>query len=166
MLLRLLNSFVGVLKLRFLLDLCCDFLSCLKDGLVQKGLSMLKSFLLLLSPRENGTFLHQVGQRLEYSCSFRQERPEEVEQTQELAYILFTSGLRIVSDAAVCLEDGLMPLALTTWPRNSNSEEKNSDLAALMGLAQALEYLAQVSAVLLLILGTNQNVIQINENKI
>ena len=30
------------------------------------------------------------------------------------------------------------------------------------GLAQALEYLAQVSAVLLLVLGTNQNVIQIN----
>ena len=66
----------------------------IKEGL----LGLLKSFLLLLSPRKNSTFLHQVGQRLEYSRGFRQERPEEVEQTQELAYILFTSGLRIVSD--------------------------------------------------------------------
>ena len=148
------------------LDLC-GWGRMLKSDSVKEGLlGLLKSFLLLLSPRENGTFLHQVGQRLEYSRGFGQERPEEVEQTQEFAYILFTSGLRIVSDVAVCFDDGLMPLALTTWPRNSNSEEKNSDLAALMGLAQALEYLAQVSAVLLLVLGTNQNVIQINENKI
>ena len=70
----------------------------LKSDSVKEGLlGLLKSFLLLLSPCENGTFLHQVGQRLEYSCGFGQERPEEVEQTQELAYILFTSGLRIVS---------------------------------------------------------------------
>ena len=34
------------------------------------------------------------------------------------------------------------------------------------GLAQALEYLVQVSAVLLLVLGTNQNVIQIYKDKI
>ena len=70
----------------------------LKSDSVKEGLlGLLKSFLLLLSPRENGTFLHQVAQRFEYSRGFGQERPEEVEQTQELAYILFTSGLRIVS---------------------------------------------------------------------
>ena len=71
----------------------------LKCDSVKEGLlGLLKSFLLLLSPRENGTFLHQAGQRLEYSCGLGQERPEEVEQTQELADILYTSGQRIVSD--------------------------------------------------------------------
>ena len=72
----------------------------LKSDSVKEGLlGLLKSFLLLLSPYENGTFLHQAGQRLEYSCGLRQERPEEVEQTQELADILFTSARRIVSDS-------------------------------------------------------------------
>ena len=80
------------------LDLC-GWGRMLKSDSVKEGLlGLLKSFLLLLSPRENGTFLHQVGQRLKYSCGFGQERPEEVEQPQELADILFTSGRRIVSD--------------------------------------------------------------------
>ena len=71
----------------------------LKSDSVKEGLlGSLKRFLLLLSPSENGTFLHQVGQRLEYSSGFGQERPEKVEQTQGLAYILFTPGRRIVSD--------------------------------------------------------------------
>ena len=61
------------------------------------------SFLLLLSPCENGNFLHQVGQWLEYSRVLGQERPEEVEQTQELAYIHFTSRRRIVSDGRCML---------------------------------------------------------------
>ena len=48
----------------------------LKCDSVKEGLlGLLKSFLLLLSPRENGTFLHQAGQRLEYSRGLRQERP-------------------------------------------------------------------------------------------
>ena len=76
----------------------------LKCDSVKEGLlGSLKSFLLLLSPCENSTFLHQVGQRLEYSRGFGQERPEEVEQTQELADILFTSGRRIVSDGRCML---------------------------------------------------------------
>ena len=89
---------------------------------------MLKGLLLLLSPCENGTFLHQTGQWLEDPCSLWQERPEEVEQAQELADILFTFGQRT---ATVCFGDSLMPLALTRWPRNSSSEAKNSDLATL-----------------------------------
>ena len=57
----------------------------LKCDSVKEGLlGLLKSFLLLLSPCENGTFLHQVAHQLEYSCGLGQERPEEVEQTQNL----------------------------------------------------------------------------------
>ena len=74
------------------LDLC-GWGRMLKSDSVKEGLfGSLKSFLLLLSPRENGTFLHQVGQRLQYSCGFGQERPEEVEQPQELADILLLLG--------------------------------------------------------------------------
>ena len=86
------------------------------DGVKEGLLGLLKSLLLLLFPHENGTFLHQAGQGLEYSCGLGQERPEEVEQTQELADILFTSGRRIVSDSRCMFCDGLMPLALKHVP--------------------------------------------------
>ena len=143
------------------LDLC-SWGRMLKSDSVKEGLLVL----LLLSPRENGTFLHQVGQRLEYSRGFGQERPEEVEQTQELAYILFTSGLRIVSDGR-CMFPRRSDAAGTDYmAQELQLRGEKFGLGCVdsqAGLAQALEYLAQVSAVLLLVLGTNQNVIQINK---
>ena len=63
------------------LDLCCWGRMLESDSIKEGLFGSLKCFLLLLSPRENGTFLHQVGQRLEYSRGFGQERPEEVEPT-------------------------------------------------------------------------------------
>ena len=75
------------------LDLC-GWGRMLKSDSVKEGLlGLLKSFLLLLSPREN--FYSSGWSAAEV---FLQEGPEEVEQPQELADILFTSGRRIVSD--------------------------------------------------------------------